>query len=259
MAASSLIEHRLNVSGLSKSFHSTQILDSLNLVAAPGETLAIIGRSGSGKSTLLRCLTLLEQPDEGDIYLDNQLYVSGQQVFYQPWEVRRNIALVFQDFNLFPNMTVLENVAFGLRKTRGFKKNEALDRAEYAAKILGIENVLSRYPYSLSGGQAQRCALARAMVLEPKVFLLDEITSALDPETVLNVVEAIRGLRAADNSGNMVIIVVTHLMHFAENFADRICFLHNGKIHEEMPAREFFRNCAKPETQKFISAFLNSY
>ncbi len=259
MAASSLIEYRLNVSGLSKSFHTTKILDSLDLVAAPSETLAIIGRSGSGKSTLLRCLTLLEQPDEGDIYLDNQLYVSGHQMFYQPWEVRRNIALVFQEFNLFPNMTVLENIAFGLRKTKGFNKKQALERADYAAKTLGIENVIARYPYSLSGGQAQRCALARAMVLEPKVFLLDEITSALDPETVLNVVEAIRGLRAADSSGNMVIIVVTHLMHFAENFADRICFLHNGMIHEELPAREFFHNCAKPETRKFISAFLNSY
>jgi len=259
MDASTLIEYRLKIRGISKSFNDTKILDSLDLVAAPGEAIAIIGRSGSGKSTLLRCLTLLDQPDEGDVYLDDQLYVSGQKIYYQPWEVRRNIALVFQDFNLFPNMTVLENIAFGLRKTKGFNKNEAYDRAEYSAKTLGIENIISQYPYSLSGGQAQRCALARAMVLEPKVFLLDEITSALDPETVLNVVEAIRGLRSADSSGKMVIIVVTHLMHFAENFADRICFLHNGKIHEELPSREFFRNCEKPETIKFISAFLNPF
>ena len=259
MATSPIIEQRLTIQGLSKSFGSNRILDGLNFVAAPGETIAIIGRSGSGKSTLLRCLTMLDMPDEGEAYLDGQLYFSGSKALYQPWELRRNIALVFQDFNLFPNMTVLKNISFALEKTRGFSKVEAQDRSEFIAKALGISEVIDRYPFSLSGGQAQRCALARAMVLEPKIFLLDEITSALDPETVLNVVEAMRELRKADNSGRMVIVVVTHLMQFAKNFSDRIAFLYNGTIHEELPANDFFQKCSKPETKQFISAFIDTF
>ncbi len=259
MAASPIIEPRLSVRGLSKSYGSARVLTDLNFVASPGETVAIIGRSGSGKSTLLRCLTLLDLPDSGDAYLDEQKYVASGKPLYQPWEVRRNIVLVFQDFNLFPNMTVLRNISLALEKARGLSRREAAARSEECARLLGIDHVLDRYPFSLSGGQAQRCALARAMVLEPKVFLLDEITSALDPETVVNVVEAMRGLRKADKSGRMAIVVVTHLMHFAEDFADRIAFLHDGSIHEELPAKQFFRNCEKPETQKFISAFVNRF
>jgi polar amino acid transport system ATP-binding protein len=248
---------RLSVRGLSKRYGETPVLTDLDFVASPGETVAIIGRSGSGKTTLLRCLTLLDLPDRGDAYLDDQQYLASGVPLYEPWEIRRSIVLVFQDFNLFPNMTVLRNIALALEKSRGMSRREAQDRAEDSARLLGIGDVLDQYPFSLSGGQAQRCALARAMVLEPQVFLLDEITSALDPETVVNVVEAMRALRKADKSGRMAMIVVTHLMHFAEDFADRISFLHNGRIHEELPAKEFFRNCKEPETQKFIGAFVN--
>lgn len=233
---------RLSVAGLVKSYNGMPILSGVDLEIRKGETVAVIGRSGAGKSTLLKCLTLLDIPDGGSLILDGQAYFNSMGVRYDPWEVRRNIGLVFQDFKLFPNMTARQNIVFALRKTKEIALVDANDRAEEVASELGILDALDKYPAELSGGEAQRCALARAMVLEPKVLLLDEITSALDPATIVDVTTALRRLRKADSSGEMVVILVTHLMHFAETFADRIAFLGNGVILEDLPAAEFFRS-----------------
>lgn len=255
MDAAPLLGPRLSVSGLSKTYGSTQVLKGVNLRVDAGETVAILGKSGVGKSTLLRCLNLLEVPECGELSLDGQVYYDAPNFKYEPWEVRRSITMIFQDFNLFPNMTVLGNIAFALWKTRGLSKLESKERATRMAEALGIGNVLNQFPNSLSGGQAQRCAIARGMVLEPKVFLLDEITSALDPETVLDVLQAMQNLRAIDPTGSMASIMVTHLVDFAIRCADRIVFLHHGQVHEEHRAADFIRCAVRPETKKFLDAF----
>jgi len=247
---------RVAVRDLRKAFDGNRVLDGIDLSVEASETVALMGRSGSGKSTLLRCIALLETPDSGDLILDDQIYASGSQLFFEPWEVRRNIVLVFQDFALFENMTILENITFALVKSRGITRRVANEHAEAMAVILGIERLLGRYPSSLSGGETQRGALARAMVLKPKVLLLDEITSALDPETVLDVTEALRAIKTLNGIDGTAIIAVTHLLDFAESFADQVAFIHAGKIHEKLPAKAFVRSCKKPETQKFVERYV---
>lgn len=242
---------RLEVQGLEKSYSGTLVLEGIDLSLAPGKTLALMGRSGSGKSTLLRCIAMLDEPDRGSLLLDGQLYASGREQFFEPWEVRRQIVLVLQDFSLFESMTLLENISLALITAKGLGRRAAHQRAEAMAATLGIEHLLRRYPTSLSGGETQRGALARAMVLEPKVLLLDEITSALDPETVRDVTAALRTVKGIDSAHQAAIVAVTHLPRFAEDFADEIAFLHGGKIHEQLPADRFFRECKKPETRKF--------
>jgi polar amino acid transport system ATP-binding protein len=246
---------RLVLQGLQCSNENNAVLNSLDLTVAPGETVAIIGRSGSGKTTLLRCISMMQPPTGGDAFLDGHQYLQHGMALSAPWKIRQEIVMVFQDYNLFPNMTAMRNITLALEKVKGLSREESETRASEVASKLGIEDVLSRYPNSLSGGQAQRLALARAMVLQPKVLLLDEITSGLDPETIINVVEAITALRNADASGCLSIVLVTHLMHFAADFADRISFIHKGKIHEELPAKEFFAECKLPESKAFVSAF----
>jgi polar amino acid transport system ATP-binding protein len=236
---------RLVAGGLSKAFDGLLILDDVHLAANDGETIAIVGRSGSGKTTLLKCLSLLESPDDGHLVLDGQTYFQNRMPVFEPWEIRREIMLVFQDFNLFPNMTVLENIAFGLTQVRGVSKPRALEQARHYAEILEIGHAIDRYPNAISGGQAQRCALARAILLKPKVLLLDEITSALDPESVATVVRAIKTVRDSDQSGKMVLILVTHLIHFAEGFADSISFMHDGRLLFSL-AHEWRRNPLSP-------------
>jgi ABC-type polar amino acid transport system ATPase subunit len=249
---------RLSAQSLKCANDKLVVLNDLSLSVAPGETMAIIGRSGSGKSTLLRCLSLLQNPQSGNAFLDGSQYLESGQPLLPPWQIRKQIIMVFQNYNLFPNMTAMRNITLALEKVAGIAPTEAEKRARTVATKLGIGEVLDRYPDSLSGGQAQRLALARAMVLEPKVLLLDEITSGLDPETIINVVEAIAELRSADLSGSLSIVLVTHLMHFAADFADRIGFIHEGKIHEELPAKSFFQDCQLPETKAFVSAFARS-
>jgi ABC-type polar amino acid transport system ATPase subunit len=249
---------RLSAQSLKCANDKLVVLNDLSLSVAPGETMAIIGRSGSGKSTLLRCLSLLQNPQSGNAFLDGSQYLESGQPLLPPWQIRKQIIMVFQNYNLFPNMTAMRNITLALEKVAGIAPTEAEKRARTVATKLGIGEVLDRYPDSLSGGQAQRLALARAMVLEPKVLLLDEITSGLDPETIINVVEAIAELRSADLSGSLSIVLVTHLMHFAADFADRIGFIHEGKIHEELPAKSFFQDCKLPETKAFVSAFATS-
>ncbi len=246
---------RLHAKDLNCTLGDRHVLRNAQMMLGSGETLAIIGQSGCGKSTLLRCLSVLQKCDDGRAFLDDEQYLSHGEPIFLPWQIRQQIVMVFQDYNLFPNMTCMKNITLALEKTKGVNRSDAERRASQIAAKLGIAEVLDRYPESLSGGQAQRLALARAMVLQPKVLLLDEITSGLDPETIINVVDAIIDLRATDSTGQLAIIIVTHLMHFAEQFADRIAFMHEGSIHEELPARQFFANCQKEETKKFVSAF----
>jgi ABC-type polar amino acid transport system ATPase subunit len=258
MAEEKITQQRLSVEGLKCANGKLLVLNDFALKVAAGETFAIVGRSGGGKSTFLRCLSLLQQPEAGNAFLDGSQYLEQGQSLLPPWQIRKQIVMVFQNYNLFPNMTAMRNITLALEKVIGIDRNQAEERASAVATKLGIAEVLDRYPDSLSGGQAQRLALARAMVLEPKVLLLDEITSGLDPETIINVVEAITELRNADLSGSLSIVLVTHLMHFAADFADRIGFIHNGKIHEELPAKSFFQDCKLPETKAFVSAFATS-
>ncbi len=255
MATEKSLRERIKIEGLRFSYGNHEVLKGITLFAGRGETVAVIGPSGCGKTTFLKCISLLLQPNEGNAFLDGQQYLTSAQSVFDPWEIRRNIVMVFQDYNLFPNMTAMRNMTLALEKTRGMGTGEAEKVAIDMARKLGIDRMLDRYPNALSGGQAQRLALARAMVLKPKLLLLDEITAALDPETIVNVVQAIRELRQADETGDLTIILVTHLMRFAEDFADRVAFLYQGVIHEELPAREFFKNCLKPDTRRFISGF----
>jgi len=248
-------QSRLTVQGMRCANDKLVVLEDFSLDVSPGETVAIIGRSGGGKSTLLRCLSLLQEARAGSALLDGVQYMKDGVAILPAWQIRKQIVMVFQNYNLFPNMTAMKNITLALEKVIGIPRPEAASRAVEVAKKLGIVEVLDRYPDSLSGGQAQRLALARAMVLEPKVLLLDEVTSGLDPETIIDVVQAISELRGADATGSLAIVLVTHLMHFAADFADRICFLHGGKIHEQLPAKTFFQNCQLPETQAFISSF----
>ncbi len=255
MVEEKIAASRLAITNLQCANGQTVVLNQLQLSVAAGETFAIVGRSGSGKTTLLRCISLLQEPQTGDAFLDGKQYLQEGSPIYEPWQLRRKIVMVFQDYNLFPNMTAMRNITLALEKVEGLSRAQAEARASKVAMTLGIAEVLDRYPESLSGGQAQRLALARAMVLQPKVLLLDEITSGLDPETIINVVEAIKALRNADATGSLAIVLVSHLMHFAATFADRIGFLDEGKIVEELPAKTFFQECKLPQTQAFVSAF----
>jgi len=245
---------RLQAEKLSLTFGSHRVLNGVNVSVERGKTLAILGRSGCGKSSLLRALSTLDPIQDGNAYLDGQQYLNDGALLFEPWEIRQNIAMVFQEFNLFPNLTVLRNITLALEKTKHMPTEEANGLAVQIAKNLHIDDLLKRYPNTISGGQAQRVALARAMVLRPKVLLLDEITSALDPETILNVVAAIRELRESDTNHELSIILVTHLMKFAAEFADRIAFMHEGVFLEELPAKEFSLKCTHPQTKEFVAA-----
>lgn len=250
---------RLEAKDLKCSLGDRLVLRNIQLSLQPAQTLAIIGASGCGKSTLLQCLSVLQKCDDGEAFLDDEQYLAHGQPVFLPWQIRQRIVMVFQDYNLFPNMTCMKNITLALEKTKNMPEKEAQEIALDIAKKLGIAEALNRYPDSLSGGQAQRLALARAMVLQPKILLLDEITSGLDPETIINVVNAVAELRSTDATGELAIILVTHLMHFAAQFADRIAFMYEGAIHEELPAKDFFAQCQKEETKKFVAAFNTSW
>lgn len=247
---------RLRVLDLHRSY-DRPVLSGVSFGVGHGETIAIIGRSGTGKSTLLRCLSVNETPDSGDAFLDSQQYLRRGISLFQEWEIRRQIMLVYQDYALFPNMTAHANITLGLRRSLRLPSPDAASLARDIAAQLRIEDCLAKYPSELSGGQAQRLALARALVLRPKVLLLDEITAALDPETTRDVVSAIRSIRLLPDCGDLSIVLVTHLLAFATGFADRILFLHNGVVHEEGPATSFVREAQKPETRAFLAAALS--
>jgi polar amino acid transport system ATP-binding protein len=234
-----------------KSFGRTEVLRGIDLAVAEHEVVCLIGASGSGKSTLLRCVNLLEPLDAGRILL------GGEEITADGVDenrVRREIGIVFQSYNLFPHMSVLRNVTLGPRKALGLSREEAEARADELLGRFGLADKREAYPDSLSGGQQQRVAIVRALALRPKLMLLDEITSALDPELVAEVLNVVRELAA----GGMTMVIATHEMAFARDIADRVCFLDEGVILEEGPPGVIFSSPGEPRTQQFLARIVEA-
>lgn len=231
----------ISIKNISKSFDNIKILENINLEVSGGEIISIIGPSGSGKSTLLRCIIGLEKADSGEVYYERQLMNLKDKASYQ--EIRSHMGFVFQHFNLFPNMTVLENCTLALKEVLHKKDDEANKIAMQYLEKVGLLNKAESYPNKLSGGQKQRVAIARALCMNPEIMLFDEPTSALDPEMIKEVLEVIKELK---NQG-MTMIIVTHEMNFAKNISNRIIFIEDGHIIEENNSPEFFNN---PKTQR---------
>jgi polar amino acid transport system ATP-binding protein len=242
---------KLSVQGVTKAFGDNLVLDEISLDVAERDVICLIGASGSGKSTLLRCINLLEPVDDGRVLLDG-LDISEPGL--DPDPVRRRIGMVFQSFNLFRHMSVLDNVAIGPRKVLGRSRSDARQIASDLLARLGLSDRSSAYPDQLSGGQQQRVAIARSLALDPEVMLLDEITSALDPELVGEVLDVVRELR---NAG-MTMLLATHEMAFAREISDRVCFLHQGRILEEGPPSKIFESPSEPRTQAFLQRVIDA-
>ncbi|WP_301840961.1 ectoine/hydroxyectoine ABC transporter ATP-binding protein EhuA [Pseudomonas sp. JQ170C] len=244
---------------VTKRYGSFTVLDRLNLSVSPGEKVAIIGPSGSGKSTLLRVLMTLEGIDEGMIEVDNDslTHMRNRNGVLVPAndrhvrKVRAKIGMVFQSFNLFPHMTALQNVIEAPVQVLGVKPAEARERAAQLLELVGLGNKFDHYPSQLSGGQQQRVAIARALAMRPKVMLFDEVTSALDPELCGEVLNVIRKL---GSEHNLTMLMVTHQMGFAREFADRVCFFYKGQIHEQGTPKQIFENPQQERTRAFLSA-----
>jgi polar amino acid transport system ATP-binding protein len=241
----------VQLEGVHKSFGRNEVLRGIDLALAEHEVVCLIGASGSGKSTLLRCINLLEPVDAGRILVGGtELTAHGVDVN----RVRREIGIVFQSYNLFPHMTVLRNVTLGPRKALGLSRAEAEQRADELLGRFGLSDKRHAYPDSLSGGQQQRVAIVRALALRPKLMLLDEITSALDPELVAEVLNVVRELAA----GGMTMLIATHEMAFARDIADRVCFLDAGAILEEGPPAQIFSSPTEPRTQQFLARIVEA-
>jgi polar amino acid transport system ATP-binding protein len=234
-----------------KSFGSTVVLDGIDLDVAVGDVITLIGASGSGKSTLLRCVNLLEPTDDGQVLLDG---VDIAEPGLDPDPIRRRIGMIFQSFNLFPHMSVIDNVAIGPRKVLGTDKSTARENALAMLARLGLTDRADAYPDQLSGGQQQRVAIARSLAMNPEVMLLDEITSALDPELVGEVLDVVRDLK----SSGMTMLFATHEMAFAREISDRVCFLHQGRILEEGPPSQIFESPSEPRTQAFLQRVIDA-
>lgn len=235
----------INVENVSKSFNSLEVLKDINLEIKKGEIVAIIGPSGSGKSTLLRCMNLLEIPTKGKIFIDG-VDITNKQTDIM--EVRQKVGMVFQHFNLFPHMTVLENMVYAPIKVKKSSKAEADKKALDLLKQVGLSDKSLVYPATLSGGQKQRVAIARALAMDPQVILFDEPTSALDPEMVKEVLNVIKGLAGT----GITMVLVTHEMGFAREVADRICFLDEGRLIEDAPPNEFFSSPKSIRAKEFL-------
>ncbi|EKF19616.1 ectoine/hydroxyectoine ABC transporter ATP-binding protein EhuA [Nitratireductor pacificus] len=247
---------------VTKRYGSLTVLDSLNLEIAPNEKVAIIGPSGSGKTTVLRMLMTLERINDGVIYVDGEpmthMEKNGALVPASERHLRRvrgNIGMVFQHFNLFPHMSALKNCMEAPIHVLGLPRVEAEERAAELLDMVGLGDKKGHYPSQLSGGQQQRVAIARALAMRPKVMLFDEVTSALDPELVGEVLQVIRRL-AKEHS--LTMLMVTHQMGFAKEFADRVCFFHSGKIAEQGAPEDLFNNPREERTQQFLSAVLEA-
>ena len=242
-------ERFVKVENVSKSFGDNQVLHNVSLDVAPHDVVCLIGASGSGKSTLLRCINLLEKVDSGSITVD------GQSLTHDKLDVnklRQQIGIVFQAYNLFPHMTVLQNVTLSPRKTLGRSKKQAEERAYELLDRIGLREKAEEFPDRLSGGQQQRVAIVRALAMDPKLMLLDEITSALDPQLVNEVLQLVRGLTEV----GMTMIIATHEMNFAREVASKICFLDAGVILEEGPPSQLFGDPKEPRTRAFLSSIL---
>src|SRR5438874_3472944 len=241
----------LRLEHVHKSFGENEVLRGIDLDVAEHEVVALIGASGSGKSTLLRCVNLLEPVHSGRIFLgDEEITRRGADVN----AIRRRIGIVFQAFNLFPHMTVLRNVTLAPRDVLKLPKAEAEARALELLRRFGLESRRDDYPDRLSGGQQQRVAIVRALAMRPELMLLDEVTSALDPELVGEVLEVIRELA----EGGMTMLIATHEMSFARDIANRVCFLDAGRILEEGPPQEIFQHPREPRTRQFLERIIEA-
>lgn len=238
----------LKIDGLKKNYDNITALDNINLEINKGEVVVILGPSGCGKSTLLRCLNGLEEIKEGTITFGNK-GVIGKDV---KWEnVRGEIGMVFQSYELFPHMNVIDNILLGPMKAQKREKQEVEKQGEELLKRIGLEDRKKAFPRQLSGGQKQRIAIVRALCMNPQVMLFDEVTAALDPEMVREVLDVILGL-AKDG---MTMVIVTHEMHFAKDVADRIIFMDEGKICEISEPKEFFNNPKSERAKRFLNIF----
>ena len=252
--AGSLHERRapvLEVRGVTKAYGDAEVLRGIDLAVNEHEAVALIGASGSGKSTLLRCVDLLEEIDDGDVFLDGEVITDPS---VDPTAVRRRLGMVFQAFNLFPHMTVLENVVLGPVRAHGIAREQARERGRELLARFGLGDREDERPDRLSGGQQQRVAIVRALATQPRALLLDEVTSALDPELVGEVLNVVRDLKAA----GMTMLIATHEMGFARDVADEVCFLHEGRLLERGPAERMFSSPERPETQRFLRRLLEA-
>ncbi len=239
----------IEVRNLEKAFGELKVLRGITEKIEDKEVVCVIGPSGSGKSTFLRCLNMLEEPTGGEVYLDGKrINEPGVDID----KVREKLGMVFQSFNLFPHMTVMENITLAPIKVKGMSREDAETKAGQLLKTVGLEDKADSYPASLSGGQKQRVAIARALAMDPEIMLFDEPTSALDPEMVGEVLNVMRTL--ADNG--MTMIIVTHEMGFAREVADRVLFIDEGVVMEQGTPAEIFGNPKNERTQNFLSKVL---
>ena len=245
MSASPVIEVR----GVTKSFGERQVLRGVSLAVGEHEAVALIGASGSGKSTLLRCIDLLDEIDDGDIFLDGEVITDPS---VDPVAIRRRLGVVFQAYNLFPHLTVLDNVALGATRAQRVARARGGGAGRELLARFGLAGRESDRPDQLSGGQQQRVAIVRAIASQPRALLLDEVTSALDPELVGEVLAAVRDLKAE----GVTMMIATHEMSFAREVADSVAFLHDGSIIEQGPPERVLANPTQPQTQRFLRRLL---
>lgn len=246
-----MTEPALRLQGVRKSFEDLEVLRGIDLTVAPHEVICLIGTSGSGKSTMLRCVNLLEDVDGGRILLGaDDITAPDADVN----AVRRRIGIVFQSFNLFPHMTVLRNVTLAPTRVLGTARGIAEAEARELLERFGLADKAGEYPDRLSGGQQQRVAIVRALAMQPEIMLLDEVTSALDPELVAEVLEVIRELAA----GGMTMLIATHEMGFARDIANRVCFLDEGVILEDGPPERIFSEPREERTKRFLQRIVDA-
>lgn len=243
-------KYKVQVVDLHKSYGNNEVLKGISLNVLPNEVVCMIGPSGSGKSTFLRCLNRLEEPNSGHVYVDGYDIADKHTNIDL---VRQNIGMVFQHFNLFPNMTVKQNITLAPTQLKKMTKEEADEAALKYLDVVGLKDKVDVYPTTLSGGQKQRVAIARALAMKPDVMLFDEPTSALDPEMVGDVLEVMQTLAKQ----GMTMIVVTHEMGFAKRVADRVVFFHDGVIREQGTPEEIFDHPQHPDTKSFLDKVLN--
>ncbi|MBQ8798489.1 MAG: amino acid ABC transporter ATP-binding protein [Lachnospiraceae bacterium] len=239
----------IKVNDLHKSFGKLDVLNGIDEHIRPGEVVVVIGPSGSGKSTFLRCLNLLEKPNKGEIYVDDEL-INAPKVDVN--KVRQKMGMVFQHFNLFPHLTVMENITLAPVKLKKMTKEQAQEKGEELLKIVGLSDKADSYPVQLSGGQKQRIAIARSLAMEPEIMLFDEPTSALDPEMVGEVLDVMKNLAKS----GMTMVVVTHEMGFAREVATRVVFMDGGVVLESGTPEEIFDHPQNERTKLFLSKVL---
>jgi polar amino acid transport system ATP-binding protein len=241
----------IEISGVTKSFAELSVLNGIDLEIAEHEAVALIGASGSGKSTLLRCIDLLTEIDDGDIFLDGEVITDPS---VNRVAVRRRLGLIFQAFNLFPHLSALDNVVLGIHRGHDVPRAEAAEIARELLARFGLEGREDDRPDLLSGGQQQRIAIARAFATRPRAMLLDEVTSALDPELVGDVLRAVRELKEE----GVTMLIATHEMSFAREVADRVCFLHEGRLLEVGSPEQVLEDPQAPETRRFLRRLLDA-